>query len=436
MLVTSLIAIGTISASQTVFADTEIESLKRELAEQRQLIERLLAAQSMSSVQNTASAPPPTSSGASPATNSNFTFYANVDVNVMSVDTGFGAKTTVGTGGMTPSSIGVKGQRDIGNGFNAIGELEAAVAIDNGAVSNGPVALGINNATASSGGLTGGGSQIFSRQAYAGVSTEYGSLTLGRQYTGSYIAAAVYGTTLGSGFLGNSATFLPSIGGMPTRVNNSIVYKTPSVKGFSSHITYTVGSENNTTSDVTSGATKTNDTAGQGWDILLSYKDGGLNAGLSTWNVKNNAYAAIGETGLSTKQGQQLALSYNFGGPRLNANYVSGEISGGNYENVTKTLSKSSGWGISGAMPFGKNTVLASYSQLNDQSLLNKNGTLYGLSYTYELASNTKFYASWAKQINDSASTYALPDGGDLVGSVATPGFSPSGFMIGINAKF
>jgi len=428
-LVRSLIAVGVLATVQPVFAETEIEGMKRELAEQKKLIERLLAAQPTQSVAQTAPA-------AAATTTTSFNFYGAADVNVMSVDSGFGSKTTIGTGGMTASSIGIKGQRDIGNGMKVIGEAEAGIAFDNGAVSNGAVALGTNNASPSSGGLTGGGSQIFSRQAYVGLNGDFGTLSVGRQYTGSYIAAAAFGNALGAGFLGNGATFIPAIGGMPTRVNNSVVYKTPMLNGFSGHFTYTVGNENNVATDVTAGTTKTNDSAGQGWDLLAMYRNGGLTAAASTWNVKNNSYAAVGETSLATKQGQQLAISYDFGGPRLYATVLSGEISGGNYENVTKTLSKASGWSVSGSIPFGKSTILASYAELKDNSLLNKNGNLLGLAYTYELFANTKLYTSWAKQTNDTSSSYALSNGGDLVGSVATPGFSPSGFMVGLNVKF
>lgn len=443
-LLASMLAMGALTAAQPALAETEIESLKRELAEQRKLIERLLAAQPAQAAAPSAApaapapaaptaATPATAAAASP---SNFSFYGTIDVNVMSADSGYGAKTSVGTGGMNASSLGVKGQRDVGAGIKVVGELEAGIALDNGVVSNGSVTLGINNNTPSSGGLTGGGAQIFSRQAYAGLSTEYGSLTLGRQYTGSYIAAAVHANALGSGFLGNGATFLPVIGGMPTRVNNSIVYKTPTFNGLSGHLTYTVGNENNVSSEVTSGTTRTDDGAGQGWDLLAHYKSGNLTAAASTWRIRNNSYVIAGETSLAIKQGQQLAVNYDFGGPRLYASYVAGEIAGGNYENVTKTLSKASGWSLSGAMPFGKSTLIASYARLDDESLLNKDGTLFGLSYTRELAANTKIYASWARQLNEAASTYALPDGGDLVGTVATPGFSPSGFMVGLNIKF
>ena len=123
-LVASMFAIGSLTAVQPALAETEIESLKRELAEQRKLIERLLAAQPAQAAAPAAA--PVVPAAASP---SNFNFYGTIDVNVMNVDSGYGDKTTVGTGGMNASSIGVKGQRDIGNGMKVVGELEAAVAI-------------------------------------------------------------------------------------------------------------------------------------------------------------------------------------------------------------------------------------------------------------------------------------------------------------------
>ena len=70
---------------------------------------------------------------------------------------------------------------------------------------------------------------------------------------------------------------------MPTRVNNSMVYLTPSFYGLTGHLTYTTGSENNVVSDtVVSGTTKTNDKAGQGYDLALFFKHGPFNAALTS----------------------------------------------------------------------------------------------------------------------------------------------------------
>lgn len=428
-LVTIVAGIG-LTPALPAFADGEIDALKRELAEQKQLIQGLLAEKGAKT--DTAAAAP---ASAKPGV----TFFGTADVNVARVNSGFGSKWSVGTGGMTASSVGVKGERDLGAGLKAIGTLEAGVAYDTGAASNGAVTNGVNNTVPSTGGLLGSGPQLFSRQAFAGLAGDYGTLTLGRQYTGSYIAAAIFGNAMGPGFFGSSATFLPIVGGMPTRVNNSLVYRSPKAAGFSAHLTATTGSENNVDTNTavatTPTPTTTTDKAGQGWDAALLYSNGALVAALSAWDVNNSSFATAGETALAKKRGAQLVANYNFGVVRLYGAFVTGKIDGGNYENVTRTLSDSTGASVSASMPFGKSTVYVSYSELDDKSLLDKDGTLVGVAYAYELQKNTKLYASWGKQTNKGASTYSLLDGGDMVG-VVKPGFSPSGVMAGFNVSF
>lgn len=433
-------AIGLLAA-MPAFAETEVEALKRELAEQKQLIQKLIANQD-SQTQAIAKMETQSASGANTKASSTtaipgITFYGTVDVNVASVNSGFGAKTSVNSGGMTASSVGVKGQRELGKGIRAVGEVEVGFDLSTGGAGNGAVTPGVNATTASSGGYLGNGNQIFSRQAYAGLaSDDFGTLTLGRQYTGSYVAAAILANAFGPGFFGSGATFLPVIGGMPTRVNNSVVYRTPNLSGFSGWLTYTVGSENNVSLNTAVGATTTTDQAGAGWDLGLFYKTGALSTALTSWNVLNTSFVTAGETALARKTGSQAVANYDFGMVKLYGTVLSGKISGGNYENISKTLSKSSGWSTSAAIPFGNSTLIASYSKLDDKSSLNKDATLIGLAYTYQLVKETKVYASYGKLTNNEKASYSLANGGDLVGNVARIGFDPSGFMVGINSSF
>ena len=447
-------------------AEAEIAALKRELAEQRALINKLLATQNNQKATiekietSTAQAPVEVSAQAATQTSAQaaaqtpaqavnsilpkgLSLYGTLDVNVANTDSGFGRKFTVGSAGMTASSIGIKGQKEVLKGLSVIGEVEMGVDLSTGVAGNGPGGtVGENNNVVSSGGLTGTGNQIFSRQAYAGLASDtFGKLTLGRQYAGSFFVDSTEANVFGPGFYGSSTTILPVVGSMPTRLNNSIVYRTPSfegfLKGFSAYATYTAGSENNLENANIVSGTGVTDSSGEGYDLALFYRYKGLSTALTGWIIDNASYnAAGGETGLATKKGWQAAVNYDFGFAKLYGQYVSGWYSGGNYENVTKKLSDTDGWSISAKVPYGKHTFMASYTGLDDKSKLNQDASLIGIGYTYKLTDATWLYAGWGKVFNNSNAKYSLLNGGDLVGNVVEPGFNPDGVMMGLNTKF
>jgi predicted porin len=424
-----LSALAIIGAFPAFGANAEIEALKQEVAAQRKIIERLLSGQE---------ARPGNASEAagSAAPKTNVTFYGVADVNVSSMDTGAGRKTSFnGGGGWSASRLGVKVDQPFDNGLSAVAVAEAGVQFDTGSTGAAAVTPGIDT-TASSGGAPGNGSQIFARQIYAGLAGDFGKATIGRQYAGSYFAVAVVGSAQGEGLYGNAASYTPIIGGMPTRVNNALVYASPKIAGLSGVATYTTGSENNVNTSVPVGATTTNDKAGRGWDLALFYSLGRFNAAATTWQLKNNAWATAGETGLATKKGYQFAANYDFGAVKVFGDYVRGKISGGNYENVTKTLSDSTGWGLSALVPLGRHAFIAKYTVLNDKSLLNQDARIYSLAYGYELYKNTTLYANWGKVLNSDNAAYNLLNAGDLVGRVRTPGETVTGIMAGVNVKF
>lgn len=467
--------LGTLGATSAIpaYAETELEALKREVAEQRQqmaeqrqqmakqseLINKLLAAQANQKeaiekietrttqapeqVPEQASGQPPTQSAAQAVSDilpKGLSWYGAMDVNVANTNSGYDRKFSIGSGGMTATSIGLKGEKGIVEGLRAVFEVEMGIDLSTGVAGNGPGGtIGVNNTAVSSGGLTGTGNQIFGRQAYGGLASDtFGTLTLGRQYTGSYIVAATIGNAFGVGFYGNGGTFVPNIGAMPTRLNNSMVYRSPSFAGFSAYATYTVGNENNINETTLSGTSSVTDSSGEGADIALFYRYNKLNAALTGWTVKNAAFAE-GETGLATKEGLQAAVNYDFGFAKLFATYLYGEISGGNYENVTKTLSKADGWSVSASVPIphaSNHTLLASYAMLDDKSQLNRDGSLIGIAYTYKMRDGMWLYINWGKMMNEDNASYSLVNGADLVGVVAAPGYDPTGIMMGMNVRF
>ena len=276
---------------------------------------------------------------------------------------------------------------------------------------------------------------------FGGLEGGFGSLTIGRQYTASYVAAASIGAAKGDGLLGNSATLVPLVGGMPTRVNNSITYKSPKLQGASGWLTYFGGVQNNLAGDAASSpattpATMTNSGAGRGIDLAVAYAAGPLSAMVTAWSLNNNSWLAAGETGLAKKKGVQLAGNYDFGAVRVFANFAHGTIDGGNYENVTQTLSDADAYSLSALVPLGKHTLSATYGTLNDKSNLNKDGKLYGLSYWYSVNPSLRLYAGAGKMANSARSSYGLADAANLVGNVAGPGTSPKGVQAGLNFNF
>jgi predicted porin len=363
------------------------------------------------------------------------TIYGTLDVNFSIANTGAGSHQQFGSGGYSSSALGFKGDRDLGDGLKAVYNIEAGILVDTGVTGNTSTgAAGINNDQGSSGGQLGTGSQLFSRQAYAGLSSDSaGTFTIGRQYAGSYIAVAGYGNSLGAGLYGGGATLL-GLNGMPTRMNNALVYLSPKVNGFQANLSYTVGAENNIDIPTASGAATATSGSGAGYDMAFYYNVPKLNAVVSTWNVATASYAA-GETDLAQKSGWQLAANYDFGVAKLYASASGAKIAGGNYEKVTKTLSESLGYSLSAMVPVGANRFYVSYSALDDKSLNDRDASLIGLAWARNLDAKTIVYVGYGNMQNNSRASYNLTDGGGLVGK-AVVGYSPVALMAGLNLSF
>ncbi len=430
--------------------DTEVEALKQELAAQRKLIEQLLARQAeapksptdtselqqqLRDREKSAISTPVPAKPENPGT-PQFRFYGIADVSVNQANSGYGPKTRLeGTGGFSNSRLGVQATSTVGQ-VKVTALAEAGVQFDTGEAGNATPATGANVSTPSSGGTLGTGSQVFSRQMWAGIDAGFGQISIGRQYAGSYFMMGAIGSAHGDGLYGNLTSLLPVVGAMPTRLNSSIAWSTPQVANLRGQFTYSTGSENNTHGNVVTGATTISSKSGQGFDLTGVYSYSKGQAAVSTWNLHNASFVTAGETAIARKKGFQLAANYDFGVVQIFGDFIHGTISGGNYQDVTKTLSSATGYGLSAIVPFGKSKFSAGWTRLNDMSQLNKDATLYGVSYWYELMPNALLYATAGKVINNRNANYSLLDGGNLDGNVARVGFHPNGVEGGMNYRF
>ncbi|MBU6489806.1 MAG: porin [Burkholderiales bacterium] len=110
------------------------------------------------------------------AAQSSVTLYGVIDAGLLYTNhaaTGSGSQVQLATGGISPSIWGFRGVEDLGGGMKAIFDLEGHFSSNSGTMTSGP----------------GFSSEIFRRQANVGLSTAWGTLTLGRQYSPSLLAA-------------------------------------------------------------------------------------------------------------------------------------------------------------------------------------------------------------------------------------------------------
>lgn len=177
------------------------------------------------------------------------------------------------------SRFGLKGNEDLGGGTKVIFTLESGFNLNNGAQQ-------YTNA-------------MFGRQAWVGLTNaDYGTFTLGRQYTSYYTLIAPYGpTTWLTGFFGAHPGDLD---GLDTiyRANNSLVYTSPKIYGVIFSGSYSLGG---LAGSVNRGST---------WSGALQYSQGpvGIAAGISRINNSTPGGGAFGSDS-TTISGSQSGVS-------------------------------------------------------------------------------------------------------------------------------
>ena len=151
------------------------------------------------------------------------TIYGIVDAGLVRESGGAAGtvnKLTSGVG--SASRIGFRGTEDLGGGMSALFTLETGFRIDTGEVD----AAGT----------------IFNRQAFVGLKSKAGMLTLGRQYTPWHQALTQVGDPFGTGYAGSSKNQFPD-SGTNVRTSNTIMYTAPVISGISADLAYSAGEQ-------------------------------------------------------------------------------------------------------------------------------------------------------------------------------------------------
>ena len=241
----------------------------------------------------------------------------NFDANAVSganplVNKGTKSATGMFSGGLSPSRWGIRGTEDIGGGVKAFFLLESAINIQSGALSNGALALTHN--TSGAGPNVGVDSsisgQLFSRGAYVGISSDFGSLSAGRNtpffldnigatdpLLGSYAFSPIgYSGSYGGGGYTDDA-----------RVDNSLKYKI-SFGDFNLGLLYKFGGVAGSTSAQGAYGINGSYTAGP-LGVYLGYQQ--FKDAFSLGNTANPAVGTIPATAADTKA-YMLSAKYTF----------------------------------------------------------------------------------------------------------------------------
>lgn len=303
--------------------------------------------------------------------------YGIVDAGLVSERGGpAGNVTGLGGGIQSGSRLGFKGSEDLGGGLSAKFVLEAGFGVDDG--------------------VSRQGGTLFGRQAYVGLASRAGELTLGRQYSPHFLALDQI-DPFATGLAGTSTNLMSTV----RRMDNTVKLATPNWSGFSGELAYGFGE--------VAGNNKANRQIG----ASVGYDNGPLVMKLAHHRA---------EDALATDRAKHslLAGKYDFGVVALSLGF-----------GVDKGLGStdSRDYLIGASMPVGAGTVLASYIRKNDRSPLNADATQWALGYTYALSKRTNLYTSYARIHNDPGAAFTVGNATDL-------GSGDKAFNIGIRHKF
>jgi predicted porin len=214
------------------------------------------------------------------------------------LDTGFNWTSNAGghnlynmsSGVIQANRWGLRGKEDLGGGLNAIFVLENGFDLNSGS-------LGQKNRGSTQG-------LMFGRQAYVGLSSRFGTVTMGRQYDSvvDYVGPFESGAQW-AGYLGAHPGDLDNMNNA-YRVNNAIKYTSVNYGGFTFGGVYSLG------------GIAGQPTRNQVFSLGAGYANGPLSLGVGYLNARNPNVGFFGDNGASTA-------------PAASANFISSPVYSG-----------------------------------------------------------------------------------------------------------
>jgi predicted porin len=320
------------------------------------------------------------------AAQSNVTVYGVVDAAVSLEDTGAPGekrRTVINSGDQSSSRLGFRGTEDLGNGLKAMFNIEAGVSLDTGAAD----------------------SALFGRRSVVGLQGNFGTVTVGREYS-PIAAVAGAADALGQGFYGSNLSAFTS-NRLTRRISNSVNFKSAAMSGFTVGAAYGAGERDAT------------DPSGDLMGVSLEYANGPFYVG--------GGYQTLERLASGDDKEYVLGAGYKFGKVEVKANYLVADQTGAN--NKFEQLN------LGATLAMGPGKFFANVQQNKLENGAKGNG--FTVAYSHSLSKRTNLYASYATLRNNDLGVFGINASSTNVTPVATAlGADPSALTVGLRHAF
>lgn len=316
---------------------------------------------------------------------------------VDNTDNGDESQTNVSNGS---SRITFQGTEPLGNGLNAVFQIESQFALDDG-----------------------GGDSLFdgARDSFVGLDGGFGTVVVGIFDTPykDLDAWELWGDSMGDhntiiGNTGDDETF-------SEREGNSVGYNSPDFGGFTFEFQYAVDEDEDVDMDIYSAA--------------LAYENGPLFAGIA-YEVHGEEAEVLDITGavIDTEDTEAFkgGIVYTFGeATQIGAVYETIESDG------PASAFDRDAYYISFAQGFGNNTFKAAYGRAEENDLIDDSGAdFFVVGVSHALSKRTEIYGLYAMTDNDDSGVYGIGRSTSGATSPAAAGAELDTISIGVNHKF
>lgn len=312
------------------------------------------------------------------------TLYGLVDTGIVFADDGSQRYRGIDSGIGGASRWGIRGSEDLGGGMKAHFVLES----------------GFDSST-------GGGNAVFSRLAYLGLDSGFGTLRLGRQDTAMKDLLGKI-DPFGAAGIANAHDYILNNGSpIDQRRPNQLTYLTPNFGGFNGGVYYNFGEQYGDSGNA------------QVYGVRVGWDGGPLSVQLA----HENANVAVGPD--RDRKDTILGATFDFNAAKLHAAYGQRSDEGPGNDARSGML------GVSA--PLGNGKVMANYVRVENRDINNADANAIALGYNYSFSKRTSLIARYVRTDNDTGSSLAIADGDYRV---AGPGQNANAIGLGIQHRF